>query len=51
MIGFLIGLSSAVCLMAWLIWRDTRDAPETLNPEPQAVPEDWRPRRPYRALL
>jgi hypothetical protein len=46
MIGFLLGLSSTACLMAWLIWRDARDTPESTKP----APEHWQPRRPYRTL-
>jgi hypothetical protein len=51
MIGFLFFLVSAACLLAWLIWRDARNAPEMTNPAPASKPEIWQPRRPYRTLL
>ncbi len=54
MIGFLLGLSSASCLLAWLIWRDARMSPTELQPDlhisPQRDTLTWRPKRPYRML-
>jgi hypothetical protein len=46
MIGFLLGLSSASCLLAWLVWRDAREG-DRIAAKALA---DWQPRRPYRVL-
>ncbi len=54
MISFLLGLSSTACLLAWLIWRDARSAPNDVHPKPRKLQRDdqlsWRPKRPYRTL-
>jgi hypothetical protein len=46
MIGFLLGLSSASCVLAWLVWREARRSSEEMPPDLK----NWQPRRPYRTL-
>jgi hypothetical protein len=46
MIGFLLGLSSASCLLAWLIWREARQSNEDAQPDLT----NWQPRKAYRTL-
>jgi hypothetical protein len=46
MIGFLLGLSGASCVLAWLVWREASQNVEAAQPDLK----NWQPRRPYRML-